>query len=305
MSFPTFNKMDSWADTELKTLSRDLERLGLFRNVAELDLYGFTVIDASKTGAQEACERARKAAMRLHEKRRGVVPDEKEGSTHRTTSAPVLWRLVHEDPAFEELMLNPYGLALVEYLVGRRAMLSESAIFMKGPHGKHDAALSVSGKTLQLGMHADYILRPEPFPSYAEECNLTFLLTDYSVANGALALVPGSHKHRRRPSPNDNVEDQLVAIEAPQGSIVLINDATWHGSLPSTVPGLRVGMALRYARPYIWRREAWDDIPAGYLDGKPQRLKELMGGFVFTTQDHGPKDLESFSRFPPYPSVYS
>ena len=305
MSIATWNDMANWPQSEVKDLAAELTRLDLMKNAAELEMYGFTVVDAAKTGLGEAAGRAFEAAVDIQERRTGVRPDVETGSTHRTTSAPVAWHFVHEDTVFEELALNPYGLALVNYLVGRRAMLSESAIFMKGPFGKHDAALSMKGEKLQLGIHCDYILRPEPFPPYAEECNLTFLLTDYTIENGALALVPGSHKHRRYPTPGDKVEDQLVAIEAPRGSIVLINDATWHGSLPSSVPGLRVGMALRYCRPHVFRRERFDDLPENYLAGKPERLKEVMGGFEFHPVDHGPKDIEAFKKFPRIPSVFS
>jgi ectoine hydroxylase-related dioxygenase (phytanoyl-CoA dioxygenase family) len=305
MNVPTFRQLRGWPKTEVSELAQEIDRLGLMRNVAELELYGFTVVDAAVTGASQAAQRAFDAAIDLHEHRTGVRPDVRTGSTHTKTSAPVLWHFVHEHPAFQELLLNPVGLALVSYIVGRRAMLSESAVFMKGPHGTHGNALSLAGEKLQLGLHCDYILRPPPFPPYVEECNLTFTLTDYTVANGAIALVPGSHRQRRYPLPADRAEEEIVAVEAPKGSIILINDATWHGSLPSTVPGLRVGMAFRFCRPYVWRRERFDDLPAGFFEGKPERLRELMGGFEFHPVDHGPKDIEQFKKFNPAPTVYS
>lgn len=305
MTIPTYKDLQSWPKSELTDMAKDLERYGLMRHIGELEMYGFTVVDAAVTGAADASKRAHDAAIDLLEKRTGVRPDTEKGSTHTKTSAPVLWHFVHEHPAFQDLMLNPVGLALVNYLLGRRAMLSESAVFMKGPYGSHGNALSLPGEKLQLGIHCDYILRPPPFPPYAEECNLTFLLTDYTIENGALAVVPGTHKHRRYPLPADKAEEGIVAIEAPRGSIVLLNDALWHGSLPSSVPGLRVGMALRFCRPYVWRRERFDDIPESFFEGKPQRLKELMGGFEFHTVDHGPEDIKQFSKFNPQPTVFS
>lgn len=305
MSVASWKNFDGWANTEVKGVVAELERFDLMRNVAELEIYGFTVVDAAKTGLSETAKRAHDVAMDLHEKRTGIRPDVKSGSTHRKTSAPALWNFVHENPVFEELMINPVGLALVRYLVGRRAMLSESAMFMKGPHGTHDAALSLQSNKLQLGLHCDYILRPEPFPPYAEECNLTFLLTDYTIENGAISFIPGSHKHRRYPRAGDQVDDQIVAVEAPRGSLVLINDGVWHGSLPSTHEGLRVGMALRYCRPHIFRRERFNELPAGYLESRPAIVQELMRGYEFTVQDHGAKDIEAFGKFPRYMSVFS
>jgi len=305
MTIATFKDRRTWPQTELSQLADDIERFGLMRNIAELELYGFTVVDAAVTGAADVAQRAFDASIDLLERRTGVRPDIATGSTHTRTSAPVMWNFVHEHAAFQELLLNPVGLALVQYILGRRALLSESTVFMKGPFGKHANALSLPGEKLQLGLHCDYILRPPPFPPFAEECNLTYLLTDYSIANGALALVPGSHKLRRYPLAGEGAESQIVAVEAPRGSIVLINDATWHGSLPSRVPGLRTGLAFRFCRPYVWRRERFENIPAAFFEGKPPRLKELMIGFEFHTLDHGAQDIEQFKKFNPNPTVFS
>lgn len=294
-----------WPDAELRNLHEELERYDLYKNVAELEIYGFTVVDASKTGATGAAKRAFEAAVNLVERRSGQRPDVEKGSTHGDTALPVAFHFVHEDPAFQELMVNPVAVALTRYLLGRRCMLSESTIFMKGPQTvKYSGSISGSSEIMQLGMHCDYILRPEPFPSYAEECNTTFMLTDYTIENGAIAVVPGSHKHRRRPKPGE-AEDQLVGIEAPQGSIIILNDATWHGSLPSVTPGLRVGMAMRYSRPHIWRRERFDDLPEGFLEGKSQTFRELMGEYEFHVVDHGPIDRAQLRKHGAYPSVYS
>jgi len=305
MPIPRFNDVSTWPEGELKSLAGQLQELDLLRHIGELELYGFTVVDASLTGAQAIAQRAFEASIDIVERRTGIRPDTEKGSTHTKSAAPVAWHFAHEDDAFPELMINPVATTLLNYLIGYRCMLSESALFMKGPGGSHDAQLSVAGDKLQLGLHSDYILRPEPFPAIPEECNLTWLLTDYTVDNGAIVFVPGSHHQRRRPTPADQAEDQIVAVEAPQGSLILINDATWHGSLPSKVPGLRVGLALRFCRPHVFRRERFDDLPHGYLDGKSERFIELMGGYEFHTQDHGPKDIEQFGRWPRPQTVYS
>lgn len=64
-------------------------------------------------------------------------------------------------------------------------------------------------------------------------CNSIWLLDDFSRANGATRVVPGTHLHGRLPQ--DEMEDPLathpdeVLIEAPAGSVFIFNSHTWHG----------------------------------------------------------------------------
>jgi ectoine hydroxylase-related dioxygenase (phytanoyl-CoA dioxygenase family) len=310
MDIARWGDLSTWPESEIRAIAEQIDELDLYRNIAELDMYGFTVVDASVTGARDTAQRAFERVVDLAEERTGERPDVETGLTHSSyakSAVPCVYKFVHEDVVFQELMLHPIAVALVTYLLGQRCVLSESALFMKGPAESDERLnhLSITGKKLLLGLHSDYILRPEPFPAYAEECNLTWMLTDYSVDNGALAIVPGSHRQRRRPNAGDDVEDQLVAIEAPQGSLVLINDATWHGALPSTVPGLRAGLALRFCRPFVARREVFEDLPDDLTEGKSARFAQFMGGTVFHVQDHGDLDRAAFATWPRFPTVYS
>ena len=103
---------------------------------------------------------------------------------------------------------------------------------------------------LQLGLHSDMVSFPEPFPYIAQFCNVTWLLSDYTKDNGALAFVPGSHRLCRQPLSGESVR-HVVPVEAPKGSLVVWHANTWRGSYPRVGPGLRTGIAYGLAREYV------------------------------------------------------
>ena len=55
------------------------------------------------------------------------------------------------------------------------------------------------------------------------------MLTPCTKDNGALAVVPGSHRLARQPMPGEGI-DQAVPVEAEVGSLILWHGGTWHGA---------------------------------------------------------------------------
>src|SRR5437773_561233 len=111
--------VSEWPDSEIKTIALEIERLDLAANVHELELFGLTVVDASITGAAELTDRALTRALDLIEERSGTRPDVSGGATHVDVFLPSLFRFLHEDPVFQQLMLQPKLIGLVTYLVGQ------------------------------------------------------------------------------------------------------------------------------------------------------------------------------------------
>ena len=95
-------------ESELKTR---VEELGLAENVSELEHDGYTVINDIAT--PEFTSRLREACLRLAQ--------ETAGSAKGRSAALLLGR----DPIFEEVVLNPKILALVEIMCGKGALLSQ------------------------------------------------------------------------------------------------------------------------------------------------------------------------------------
>ncbi len=171
----------------------EIRRLGLSDAVAQLEADGLAIVPPEVVGLEPGyVERVLERVLDVMERRNGVRPDIESGETHRNVFFPTLYYFLFEDPVFQEWLLHPAVLALATYLLGESCILSATTVFMKGPADESDAEL-------QLGLHSDQQMVPQPFPPYALICGATLLLTDYSRATGAFAYVPGSHKLGRHP----------------------------------------------------------------------------------------------------------
>jgi len=287
-------------------MAAEIDRLGLHRQVYELDLFGLTVVDASELGAQELAGRALERIVELVEEKTGVRPDLERGTTHRDVSLPSLHSILLRDRVFEELITHPVLLALATYLVGERCVYAASEVFMKGPASEGNVAdLGITKSSgLQLALHSDLLMHPEPFAHYAEMCNATWLLSDYSKDNGALAFVPGSHRLCRNPRDHE-AEDQAVPVEAPKGSLVVWHGNTWHGSFPRKVPGLRTGLAFELVRSYMDRHHVVDGVVSDEALGRNSRaFTGLVGGDLVHWGEEGP-DYSKLARRPFRPTTFS
>src|SRR5256885_208519 len=125
-----------WAATEdLNDLYRSLRELGLEARVAELEAYGFTVVEPAQVGAPPGfSDRLLDAVCQAAERRTGRRLDLDSGTSHDEMARPFglhLFYMLFESPLFEEALLNPTVLALVTYLLGHHCLLSGSNTIIK------------------------------------------------------------------------------------------------------------------------------------------------------------------------------
>jgi hypothetical protein len=289
-------EIGNWKATpELGSLYRQIRDLGLEQHVAELDAFGFTVLEPGHAAPVEWTDRLRDALLDVAERRTGVKHDIETGVHGVLDVEPAmksqysLYFLLLEDPIFQEAVLNPCALALQTYLLDFTCRLSSLTGFVKWQ--------DESGYGPSLGLHQDSLVRhsiPVGKDSHTANCN--WLLTDYTKENGALAVVPGSHRRTHRPDvfKLEGV-DEAIPIEAPAGSLVVFHGNLWHGAFPRTNPGLRLTLSAYYSRTYLqvnedYRAAITDDV----LARNPKRLAMLLGfgePFGWTSAD-GPR----FSR---------
>jgi hypothetical protein len=274
------NLLDTW---------NELRRLDLLENVAELSAFGLTVVPPDKTGTPDLPARVLTRCLDLIEKRTGTRPDLDGGETHRDIFYPSLHWVLFEDPLFEELVTHPVSIALGNYLLGRSMIYGGSELFVKGPTSAPDVAL-------QLGLHSDQVLVPSPLPAEAMTINVTWTLTDYTVENGCLAFLPGSHAYCRQPVGDEGTE-KAVPVETPAGSIIVWHGNTWPGSYPKKTPGLRIGLASLYSRKYLVTPEPIRaHVTQEMLDRHDERFAALMGvDHPYGWRDEGP-DMVKLSR---------
>jgi len=255
----------------------EINRLGLAEFAKKLDVEGYVAVPPSVTGmTTDFIDRVRETVLDLIAKRSGIRPDVKTGETHRNVFYPSLYYYLFEDRIFEELLMNEYALAMASHLVGNDCILSACTVFMKGP-----ADPPKTGSKLQLGLHADnagwQYPEPYPHPSQSLGVNCTWLLTDYGPGDGPTVFVPGSHFMRRLPIGLEG-EERIVPLEAPRGTLVVWGSNMWHGGLPRTNPGLRLGLAWALTKPFLSPQEPFQlDVSEEILARNPARFSILMG----------------------------
>lgn len=270
-------QIGNWKSTpELGPLYRQIRELGLERNIAELDAFGFTVLEPGVAAPVEWVERLRDRVLDVAHRRTGVRHD-LDGGVHGNLDVQpkfkhqyLLYYLLLEDPIFQEAVCTPHLLALQTYMLGFNCRLSSCTSFVKWR--------DEDGYGPNLGLHADTpVAYPIPVGKDTHTGNSAFLLTDYTLANGALAMVPGSHRYARQPRPGEGA-DSAIPIEAPMGSLVVWNGNMWHGAFPRTNDGLRLVLTMYFNRAYLYPQEDYRrNVTQEILDANPKRLAVLLG----------------------------
>ena len=280
------------------------ESLGLASNMSELETLGYTIVPPEKLDAGDLPARLReRLAAAATKYNGGVPPDFETGSTHTDLASPTgqhLYYLLAEDPVFQEALLHPVVLALAHHLVGKRAILSSCNGMLKGPGRR------------PLPLHAE---SPIQTPSKPLECNVTWLLSDYTKENGALCFVPGSHLSMRQPTMAENfrsfaaagsgvnpdwgvspgvvdVAPNAVAVEAPAGSLAVWSGYTWHGAYNRVTPGIRMSVLYFFCSRWLRPQEPYRElISQDILDAHDDTFATLMGRDIkLGWQTEGPEE---------------
>jgi ectoine hydroxylase-related dioxygenase (phytanoyl-CoA dioxygenase family) len=115
-----------------------------------------------------------------------------------------------------------------------------------------------------------------PFPAgYEVQCNTIWAMTDFSEANGATRVVPGSHRREDRLQfgPEDT-----VAAEMPAGSLLLYTGSLYHGAGENRSDSVRCGLNLTYSLSWLRQEEnQYLAVPADVARTFDEPLLRLMG----------------------------
>lgn len=283
------------ASSARQRVHRQIEVLNLQSNVLDLTTTGFTVLPGILSNA--TIEQAKQAILQRVEKKTGKFIDSASATRDDFAGMTYLAYLLYDDPVFEEILLAEKPLALMTYLLGESCLLSSLGCHFKGP-----------GSEGELPLHSDNGNgMPSPYPSYAQVANINYALTPYSPANGALALVPGSHHWARAPRAGEtaltgaDANPAAVAMDIEPGDAVVWHGNTWHGSYPRTAPGIRMNIAVYMCRQYVQTQESHvGDIPDAVArrQANDERFNVLLGAKQpYGWREEGP-DYDVMARNP-------
>lgn len=211
----------------------------------------------------------------------GVVPADNDFEGRSTLR---IYNLLARDPVWQQVPVHPSVLPVVESVLDRGCLVSSLSSIDIGP-----------GESAQP-IHADDQLIPLGKPHVATVCNTMWALTDFTEANGATRLVPGSHLADSNPDYGGSYD--TVAAEMPRGSVLVWHGSLWHGGgANSTASERRVGVAMNYCAGWIRQQENQQlGLPPSLVRVFPRRLQELVGygvynGLIGHIDKHSPSEL--------------
>ena len=272
----------------------EIAELGLEANVAELDAVGYTTVKGAIDADQVA--RAKAAIIRVMERKTGLSVDADAEQQAAWDGVSLAHYLLFEDEVFESIVVAPKPLALISYLLGRSCVLSSMTCHFKGKGGSPLMLHSDNGNGI-----------PAPFSMISQVANCNYALTPYSREAGALAMVPSSHRLCRHPRADestlddDNCNPNAVPMDLSPGDCVVWHGNTWHGSFKRQVPGIRMNLAVYFARQYIVTQERYDRaVPQAMLDryANDQRFLRLMSQRQPYNYDAAGPDWGKFADMP-------
>jgi ectoine hydroxylase-related dioxygenase (phytanoyl-CoA dioxygenase family) len=175
--------------------------------------------------------------------------------------------LVHGE-LYERIPVHPGVLPVVEGVLDPGCLVSSLSSIAIDP-----------GERAQP-IHADDQLIPLPKPHVATVCNTMWALTDFTEANGATRVIPGSHLRDHSPAFGRHYDS--VAAEMPKGSVLVWHGSLWHGGGANRTGSRRLGVAMNYCAGWIRQQENQQlGIPRDIARGFSPRLRELVGYGVY------------------------
>ena len=150
-----------------------------------------------------------------------------------------LANLVDKGEVFVECIVDPTVLGYLGHVLGPRFKLSSLNARSANPHSAESQPLHVDAGALADAQ--GYWV-----------CNTVWLLDDFTTENGALRVVPGSHRWGRRPQ--DALADpqathpEEVLVTGNAGDLVVMNSHLWHGGTANRTDRRRLALHAFYCR---------------------------------------------------------
>jgi ectoine hydroxylase-related dioxygenase (phytanoyl-CoA dioxygenase family) len=210
----------------------------------------------------------------------GITPSDNEFEGSHTVR---IYNLLALGRLYEAIPVHPNVLPIVDRVLDAGCLVSSLSSIAIGP-----------GESAQP-IHADDQLIPLTKPHVPTVCNTMWALTDFTEANGATRVIPGSHL--RDHNPDYGAAYDSVAAEMPAGSVLVWHGSLWHGGGANTTDERRVGIAMNYCAGWIRQQENQQlGIPREVAARFSPRLRQLCGygvynGLIGHIDKHSPAEM--------------
>ncbi len=210
----------------------------------------------------------------------GILP---AGNVFEGAHTVRIYNLLVHGSTFTQIPIHANVLPIVEGVLDEGCLVSSLSSIAICP-----------GETAQP-IHADDQMIPLGKPHAPTVCNTMWALTEFTEANGATRVIPGSHLADR--SPDFGTHYDSIPAVMPKGSVLVWHGSLWHGGGANTTDERRVGIAMNYCAGFIRQQENQQlGIPIDLARQFPRRLQELCGfgvyrGLIGHIDKHSPAQL--------------
>ena len=249
----------SWDKDQLPRPESDVAALN-----ADMARWGYCLIDQALTEAARMAVRQRLDNQAGAERAAGMntrYQAEAEGDDVNQW----VYNLVNKGEEFLPLPMNPTVQAISRAVLGQVLLLSSFDAHITYPSNK------------EMPLHTDQWWMPQPSmpgephwrvgdmgrkspasgrPVPADHpiappmvVNVMWMLSDFTVDNGATRLVPGSHLSGLQPEPSGRYDS--VIIGAPAGTALAWEGRTWHAAGQNVTNQPRYGVVTLFAVPIV------------------------------------------------------
>jgi ectoine hydroxylase-related dioxygenase (phytanoyl-CoA dioxygenase family) len=222
--------------------------------VSALDRDGYAIVEGVLSPDQVAVARA--------DLRRVLATTPTGRNAFEGSATRRIYALFAKTRTLDDAALDPLVLAVVERVLGHAQFSAPTGIEI-GP-----------GEVAQP-LHYDDAIYPVPRPHAELVLNTMWAFDDFTEANGATRIVPGSHRWV------DEVPDAAtptISAEMPAGSVMFYLGSLWHGGGANTTSDPRLGVVLEYAVSWVRPQENhFLGVPVDVARQLPDQLAELLG----------------------------
>jgi len=173
-----------------------------------------------------------------------------------------IYALFAKTRAFDRAAIHPLVLGVLDRVLGNYQLSAPTGIEI-GP-----------GEAAQV-LHHDDSVYPLPRPHGQVVLTTMWPLDDFTEANGATRVVPGSHQWVDR---TPDASTRPVAAGLRRGSVMFYLGTLWHGGGANQTDRPRLGVILEYVASWLRPQENHLlAVPPEIVRGLPERLQELLG----------------------------
>lgn len=222
---------------------------------------GFTIVE---NAIEPALIDALNAALSRLERELDAKPAMNGFEGHKTVR---IYNLLAFGAPFTEVPVHAGVLPVVEGVLDEGCLISSLS------------SIAIDAGEVAQPIHADDMVIPLAKPHTPIVCNSMWALTDFTDANGATRLVPGSHV---KDNPVYGGTYDTIAAEMKKGSVLIWDGALWHGGGANRTDTRRTGIAMNYCAGFIRQQENQQlGLKPELVKAFSPRLQELVGYGVY------------------------